>query len=153
VGSRIKIVKPNETATEVEARKLCEADGVKPDMMIAGKPAWQSYLSKVKIQKEDMAADELAPDVIAAFGECEDIHKKIEALHREGEAIFNARIRDAIKDKKARGSYGRIHRITYASHFQGRIRASGRRILQDGKLGTQTWDMHGLSPHSFGAPR
>jgi hypothetical protein len=142
-----------KTATEIDARKLCEADHVDPDLMIAGKPAWQSYLSKVKFNKEDAVADDLAPAVIEAFGECEDIYRQIEALNRKAEAIFVTRIKDALKDKKARDSSERVFRIVSASQYQGRIRAGGRRILQSGKLGTNVWNMSYLSPRNFGAVR
>lgn len=89
----------------------------------------------------------LTTDEIALFIGAANRYRRIDALHHEGE-LDAQRARSLIgKQCKVGHKVYKIERVHYG--WNGLINARGRRILKDGKLGSQVWDIGAISAINF----
>lgn len=134
------------TVTEEQARAACRADGVNPNLMIAGKPAWQSYLKKVNAA--DVLPDAISPEAIALMREIHALGSEIKLIEARIE-IKVKKLTPLLRGKKVRYS-GAIYIVgDYLQAWRGQISSRGRKITKDGRVGRGTWEIRGIRPESF----
>lgn len=133
---------------EATARSACRADGIDPDKIIAGKSAWKHY---TKLPEEKPEVSELHPGTLEIFEAAKPRAaemKRLDAEHNKAVAALDTQLRG----KYVRRGANEVYQITsITSNYFGGFRAKGRKIVQGGKLGSQTWDIGTIGPSNFKA--
>lgn len=134
---------------EIDARNACSKDGVNPDMLIAGQPAWKSY----RKQPEAKPLDGLQPDALDmdSVGVMKQIAFRGQQM-RELDKLNETAIK--LLDKRLKGKRVLSRELFYVidyvySGYMGRIEAKGHRITADGKRGSKLWQIYNLQPGDF----